>query len=474
MAGSRSLKLSILGDVSNLTANLNKGSNEVEGFGAKLGKFGKMAGVAFAAAGAAAAAYAGKLLIDGVKAAIEDEAAQKKLANTLHNAANATDEQVAATEAYITQMSLATGIADDELRPSLERLARATGDITKAQDLQALAMDVAAGTGKSLEAVSNALGKAYEGNATSLGRLGLGLSSAELKTMSMEEVTAKLTDLFGGQAYAAANTFEGKMARLNVAFSEAKETVGGYVLDAITPLLSGLVNNVIPALSKTADTLGKQLGPAFTQIADFIQENVIPIVTALWKFFSGTLVPGILATVRPVIEGLSKAFAIVAEKIRDNSDRLAPLFAAFKAIATFIAQVLAPVVGTVLGAAFQVLGRAIGLVIDVVARLVGLFTAVINKIQEFASLVADSPVGKFVGNVIDGFRASGGPVAAGGSYVVGEAGPEVFVPRTAGTIIPNGVGGSTVININGAIDPVSVARQIQLLLNRQNVRLGIA
>ncbi len=100
MAGSRTLKLSILADIDNLTKNLNKGEQDVQTFGDKIGKFGKIAGAAFLAAGVAAAAYAGKLAIDGVKSAIEDEAAQAKLAATLRNVTGATDAQIKATENY--------------------------------------------------------------------------------------------------------------------------------------------------------------------------------------------------------------------------------------------------------------------------------------------------------------------------------------------------------------------------------------
>ena len=160
MAGdSRALTLKLLADIDNFTKNINKADNEVTTFGDKISKFGKKVGQAFLIAGAAAAAYAGKLAIDGVKSAIEDEKAQAKLALTLQNVAGATDKAVAQTEAYVKQTSLAFGVTDDDLRPSLERLARATGDVTKAQDLQRIALDVAAGSGKSLEAVSNALGQ---------------------------------------------------------------------------------------------------------------------------------------------------------------------------------------------------------------------------------------------------------------------------------------------------------------------------
>ena len=279
--GSRTLKLSILGDIDNLKKNLDSGSKEVSGFGDKVGKFGKMAGAAFAAAGVAAAAYAGKLLIDGVKSAIEDEAAQAKLATTLGNVTGATAKQIAAVESQITKTSLLTGLTDDELRPSFERLVRATGDSDAALKLQATAIDVAAGSGKSLEAVTNAMAKAAEGNAGSLAKLGIGLSAAELKTMSMEEITAKLAETFGGQAAEKADTFQGKMARLNVAFNEGKETVGAFVLDAITPMVSGFVDNVIPAVQKLAEELGPKLTPIFKALTEYIKNFVIPTFKAI-------------------------------------------------------------------------------------------------------------------------------------------------------------------------------------------------
>jgi len=143
--GTRALTLKLLADVDNFTKNLNKADNDVTTFGDRVSKFGKMAGAAFAAAGAAAVAYAGKLAIDGVKSAIADAAAQEKLALTLKNVTGATEAQIGATEDYITKTQLAFGITDEELRPSLERLARATGNLQKAQELQTVAIDVAAG-----------------------------------------------------------------------------------------------------------------------------------------------------------------------------------------------------------------------------------------------------------------------------------------------------------------------------------------
>lgn len=475
--GSRTLKLSILGDVDNLKKSLNSGSQEVSSFGDKLGKFGKVAGAAFAAAGVAAAAYAGKLLVDGVKAAIEDEAAQAKLAGTLVNVTGATNKQIAAVESQITKTSLLTGITDDELRPSFERLVRATSDSDAALKLQAVAIDVAAGSGKSLEAVTNAMAKAQEGNAASLAKLGIGLSAAELKTMSMEEITAKLAETFGGQAAEKADTFAGKMDRLKVAFNEGKETVGSFVLDAITPMITGFVNNVIPTIQKLAEELGPKLTPVFETLTTYIKDFVIPTFQAIWAFITDYVIPALQSYLTPIIDGLRSAFEKVTGKIEENREKLAPLFTLFKAIATFVRDVYAPVIGKILGAAFNTLGTAIGIVIDLFANLVSLVNSAFNAIKNIVNFIKNNPVTQAIGGAIDtvfgGGRANGGPVSGGTSYLVGERGPEIFTPKSNGSIIPNNaMGGGTVINLNvsGAIDPEGTARTIINVLNNSFYR----
>ena len=257
---SRTLKLAILGEVKDLSASLNKGATEVSTFGDKITKFGKVAGLAFAAAGAAAVAYAGKLAIDGVKAAIEDEAAQLRLATSLKNVTGATDAQIASTEAYILKTELAYGITDNELRPSLDRLVRSTKNVEEAQKLQTLALDIAAGTGKSLETVTNALAKAHDGSTTALGKLGTGIDKATLKTMTFDEVTQSLSNTFANQATKQADTFQGKMDRLSVAFQEGKETIGGFILDAITPMINTIVKDVVPAVQSFIEGIGGKEG----------------------------------------------------------------------------------------------------------------------------------------------------------------------------------------------------------------------
>ena len=418
MAGNRTLKLSILGDVDNLKKSLDTGSKDVQSFGDKVSEFGKKAGVAFAVAGAAAVAYAGKLAVDGVKSAIEDEAAQAKLANTLKNVTNATDAQIKATEDYILQTSLATGVTDDELRPSLDRLTRATKDVDKAQRLQTLALDIAAGSGKSLQQVTEALSKAQEGNLAGLGRLGVGLDKAELKTLSFDQITAKLAGTFENQASKQADTFQGKLSRLQVAFDEGKETIGGYILTAITPLIETLVQKVIPAIADFTSNLGDKLRP------------VIEFMT-------------------PITNGLRSAFNSVRDSLARNSDELKPLLALFKGIAEFARDVLAPILSKTLGKAFEIVGGAIGALIDGLARVVSFFDDLYNKIKR----VID--ISKQIGSALNPFDNA--------SYS-----PSFSVPSAGGMSATQMVNNN--ITVNGAIDTEGTARSIINVLNQSSAR----
>ena len=351
MAGSRTLKLSILGDVDNLNKSLKSASQDVDTFGDKVGKAGKVIGAAFAAAAAAAGAYAIKIGVEGVKAAIEDEKAQTQLALALENATGATKAQIAATEQSILQMSLATGVADDELRPALGRLVRSTGDTEKAQQLLAQALDISAATGKPLETVAAALSKGFDGNTAALGKLGVGLSAAELKTMSFTQVQDKLTELFGGAAAKNADTYAGRIARMQVAFNEAKETIGFALLPILEKLMGFINNNALPiinAFSGAFSLNGNGLGGVITTLG-----NVI------------------VNTFTPIVNGMIKAFGYVKDAIGDNADT-------FREFGSLIATYVAPVIGTVLGGALQVAGKIAGGVIDVIAGVVKVLNGLIS------------------------------------------------------------------------------------------------
>jgi len=245
----RTLSLKILADIDDLKNKLNQADNAVETNSEKISAFGKKAAAAFAVAAAAAVAYGTKLAVDGVKAAIEDEQAQLRLAAALRSATGATEGQIKATEDFILQTSLATGVADDQLRPAMQRLAVSTKDTEEAQRLLGLALDISKGRGLDLEQVANALGRAQDGNTASLGRLGLGLSKAELSTLSFTEIQTKLSDLYGGAAATNAETFQGKIDRLKVGFDEAKESLGTALLPHVEKFITFLNDTGIPALN---------------------------------------------------------------------------------------------------------------------------------------------------------------------------------------------------------------------------------
>ena len=430
--GTRALTLKLLADVDNFTKNLDKADKDVMSFGDKVSDFGKKAGLAFAAAGAAAVAYAGKLAIDGVKSAIEDEAAQAKLANTLKNVTKATDAQIKSTEDFILQTSLATGVADDELRPSLDRLTRATKDVDKAQQLQTLALDIAAGSGKSLQAVTEALSKAQEGNLAGLGRLGVGLDKAELKTLTFDQITEKLAGTFENQASKQADTFQGKLSRLQVAFDEGKETVGSYILTAITPLLETLVKKVIPAIADFTSNLGDKLRP------------VIEFIT-------------------PITNGLRDAFNSVRDSINRNSDDLKPLLTLFKGVAEFARDVLAPILSKTLGKAFEIVGEAVGGLIDGVAKVVSFFDDLYNKIKRVIE------ISKQIGSALNPFSSASFETGAS-SPAAPMAAPAPATPSAPIAAYRYVSGGNTNITVNGAIDSESTARQIVSILNDSSAR----
>ena len=462
MAGIPKIKITFDADFDQLKAGVKGAQNEVEGFGSKMGGFAKKAGAAFAVAGAAAAAYAGTLLIDGVKSAIEDEAAQAKLATTLQNVTGATDAQIKAVEDYITQTALANGITDDKLRPSLDRLVRSTKDVEEAQRLQTLALDIAAGTGKDLSAVSEALAKAHDGNLGALKKLGVGIDENIIKSKNFDAATAALAKTFEGQASMQAETFQGKMARLNVAFDEAKETVGSYVLDAITPLISTFVDKGIPVIQDVAKNLGETLGPAFGQIFKFIKEELLPILVEWWKFLYDEVIPAIGRVVGPVLEGLKNAFDTIKKSIEDNSEELKPFIEFLKSLWTFISEYLAPLLGGAFKVALEGIASLIGGLVTAFGKFVTLINNIYNAAKKIIDLITDNPIT----NLFDGGKS----LKAGGlvppvvvplkSPVVDVRNPAPFVYKE--NIVTSKQGGTRDIGVYSAGDQAAIMRSIAL------------
>jgi phage-related protein len=229
----RKIVVEFIGDASALKAGVRDGEAALQGFGSKAKAVGNIAGKVLA----------GGLLLGGVaavkagQAAAADEAAQAQLAQQLRQAAGASDAQIASTEAWITAQGKATGIADDELRPAIAKLATATGDVTKAQQLAAEAMDIAAGSGQSLETVTKTLARAQvTGSVAAYAKLGGATKDAAGNTLDLATATQQLADKYKGAAAKAAETTAGKQKILSTQFGELQEQIGANLLPAMVKL----------------------------------------------------------------------------------------------------------------------------------------------------------------------------------------------------------------------------------------------
>lgn len=313
MAGSRTLKLSILAETKDLVAGLNTASKETQSFGDKATEFGKKAALAFAVAGAAALAFGA----DAVKAAAEDAKAQQTLADTIKATTNATAQQIKGVEQYITTTSIAIGVTDDELRPAFSRLVRSTKDTEEAQRLLNLALDLSVAAGKPVETVANALGKAYDGNTTALGKLGLGLDANLLKSKDNEAIIKSLETTYGQFAEGAAETAAVKFERIRIATDEAKESIGAallpvveklsdYVLATVVPNLQSFINGLTGQGSLTeasenatdgAFKFGEQVKKVFATIVDLKDEIILTASVLAGLFVVSKIAAGVTATI---------------------------------------------------------------------------------------------------------------------------------------------------------------------------------
>jgi hypothetical protein len=436
VANIRTLKLNLLADTTDFSKGIKKASGQTDSFSSKLGSSMKSVAKSAALAGLAVAGMAVAFGVSAVKAFLEDEKSQRRLAKSLKNTTGATNKQVKAIEKYILKTSLATGIADDDLRPAFQRLTQTTKDTAKAQDLMSLALDISAGSGKSVEVVSAALAKGYNGNLGALSKLGVGLSASTLKTKDFNLAQKELSKTFGGQAKVAANSFEGRILRFKVGMDEAKESIGGAILEAIQPFVDKWLPRIVTGVQNVIDGFQGKGGKGS---AVSLGESVRKVAEALGKFF------GVFTADS---EGKTKT---ASEQVQQLADALNNVASAIDAIAKAV-----KFSKTILGL-FPKLKKALG----------GLDSWEEEKKKRSGDTKepAQKPTGKL---------ALGGAVMSRTPYLVGEQGMEMFVPSGNGRIVPNHAlgGGTTIINLNGIVDAESARRSIEQLLQRSSIRTG--
>lgn len=423
MADVRTLKLNLLADVDQFNRSLKTADDSTQTFSQKIGKYSKAMAKSFAIAGAAAGAYAIKLGIDSVKAAVEDEQSQKQLAIALKNTTNATDAQIKSTEDYITKQQLAFGVADTKLRPALANLARATGDVGKAQQLTNLAMDIAAATGKDLETVSLTLSKAYNGNIGALTKLGIPLDDAIKKSGDFNLVQGELVKLFGGAAKANTETYAGQLAIVTERIGELKEGIGVGLL----PVLGRLLENVNMVAKGFSGEDPEGLSNRARELAGD---------------FEGNGANSLGGALRAVADAFSNLFSTVTEGGPGTTSTLEKIASALETVA-----------------------NAINFVSSAYQAALPAFRFIQNPLN------LNIPEAGFTPRPKKG-RAAGGSVMSGDAVRVGEFGPEIFYPGGSGSIRPGGGSGQTIINLNGIIDAESARRSIEKLLQDSARRTG--
>ena len=244
---------------------------------------------------AAAVGALGAALFDAGKGAIEDAAAQELLSKALKNNTAATDAQIKANEDWISTQGKLLGVTDSDLRPAIAKLATQTGSLAKAQEGAALAMDIAAATGKPLSAVTDALAKAYGGNTKALAKLDPKLKDLIKGGLDAEGAMSVLADTFGGAASTKAGTAEGQFQRLKVSLEETKESIGASLLP--------IIEKVLPFLTKMGDWASKNT-TTFLVIAGIIGGLAAAVVAV-------NAAMAVQAAITSVVAGVKAAYALI-------------------------------------------------------------------------------------------------------------------------------------------------------------------
>ena len=411
----------------------------LEGVGAKAGFAIKKAALpAAAAVGALGYALAG-----ATKAAMEDEAAQVELARTLNISASATDAQIAATENMISKFSLASGIADDDLRPALANLVRGTKDIEKAQEGLSLAMDISTATGKDLATVSDALAKAYGGNMKGLKALSPEMAALIKDGADLNTVMDVLGGTFGGATATAAGTAEGQMKRFGIAIAEAKENIGAAlipVIEKVLPLLTALgawaQENTTTFLVIAGVIGGLAAAIVAINVALKVYNAVQVITNALTAVWNALLLANPITLVVLAVVALIAVLAALYFKF-DGVRKIVDTV--FKAITTGVKFSFDAIKGY-----FEFVMGVYKSIFNGIAKL---WNNTIGKLSfEFPGWVPGlGGKGFSVPNIP--MLAEGGIVTGPTLAMIGEAGPEAVVPLSK----MGGMGGGITVNVNGGL-----------------------
>jgi hypothetical protein len=434
----------------------------------EAGKVGQSIKAAFVPA-AAAVAGLGVAALGAAKAAMEDQQSAALLERQLQATTKATQAQVKATEDYISSLSMAVGVADDELRPALAKIVRSTKDLTKSQKLLGIAVDVARGSGKSLSQVADALSRAYGGNVKALARLDPSLKQFIDKTTTADEAVAMLAKNFDGAAAKNAETFAGRMDILRVTMAETVESIGYALLPILEQFVRFINQRVLPIVQDFVDLLEREgLAGALKKVRDEI--GIFVTESGGWTGQIVTLTGAFLA-----LYGAVKGLLIVQSVVGAFS----ALAGVFSALGTAVLPGLSVGAGFVAGIFAGLLATVmafIDLMKDTTARsafleyllntgklIANIFIGIYNAITGLLNLVPKAV------NLIPGVNMAQLPTMDFLQYTM-----DTSTSGQRSTAFGNMQDSAQIqINVNGALDPVSTGRQIRDILDRTD-RRGIS
>lgn len=439
-----------------------------------VGKSAKSAGEYIKEAGRRATYVFGAIAgaaVMSAKAAASDANAQRILAVTLQNTTKATKAQVQGVEDYITKTQLAIGITDDELRTSFARLTLSTNNLQKSQQLLNLALDIkAAKPTKSLESIVNALGKAYDGNATSLGRLGLGIDASVLKSKNFDKIYKVLANTFRDFAKSEANTTEAKTRRLTIAMNELRESIGYALLPTMEKLLT-LMTKLVPWFEKHQKiitplilTIGGLAAVVMAVAAAVkVYETALAVATAAQVIFNAVVMANPIGLLVAGVAALIGVLVVLFNKNKTFHDNVVGIIELHKkifgAVADFFTQTIPQMWDKFIRWLSDVPSRLKGFGAGIIDAMVSPFKAAFNQI----AWLWNNTVGKIhftipgwipkIGGSEFGFPkipmlAEGGIVTGPTLAMIGEAGPEAVVPLKDG---PFGGGINVTINVTGSL-----------------------
>ena len=539
---------------------LNKTARSLEKTAGTLNAPFAAAAKGFAIAGAAAIAVGGAMFA-AAKAAAEEDASIARLNAAISANTTLTDDQTKQMDAAIeARQNLA--FSDDSLRDSLARLVPRTKDVSKAIELQAIAMDFARLRGIDLSTASDLVGKVFSGNTSILSRYGFTVEKGTTATQAL----AMIQKAAAGQAEAYGQTTQGALESIQIAIDNTVEDIGRVVLpilaevlttfrdeimprvkefgiafaaaftqaiDKLRPFITTMVTQVLPAVIAVGGAIIGTLVKALTEVGKFIGDNTGLVLALVGAYTAFTIAVNIAATatrlaatamgifnaimsMNPIvlvvaaIAALAAGFIIAYNTIEPFRTLVDSLFKALQPIIKIVVD-LALLIGTTVVRAFglavsvvselakvlwddgngplAVALNAIGKVFEIITTpirfFIGLVEGAIRVVQTLLNLANNLP---FIGGFLpaqgtrtkrDSGRAAGGPVTGGQQYMVGEQGPELFVPNQSGSIVPNNaLGGQINVTVQaGAFlgssdDAREFARRIYGALNDEAKRRG--